>query len=1046
MERRRESLPALIFFLLMAFVMFTSMFELPFYLFITLLVVLIAIVLIVNLGYISRKKRPRTFNFEGMPFKLKPSLGFKIGKWVIIPIAFCVLIGFILFQNWWLTVKILQSMFSEKALLNWWNINFLNNYYFYACISIGLLVALSDPRIIITKDIEGKRKIYLHSKLWGVIKTVFSQIFGQDGFLKSFRKTEWTWDDKISFKRGIVWKLVEFLGGTFLIGPRVAQELALRYLIIAQYIETQSTSWITIIQRSFSILYTRLFTSEMPTGEWLLENSIILEFLTFIRIPILIFGTIWAIRLVISFIFNIWQGKITASLRYITMIGLIILTPILLNVPTQVFDITTPLIIRSIVIGEIVLIALTIFFSLHHVWVQRMITKIYKQKIILATLAIIVLGSVFSGPIVVAFQYSPALQGHWEDWVWTPKYLPTVEYTRWATGLEAIEELQITAAMDTGENLDILSNIRIFNDAAAKLRLKGRIGVNWMDFGAQPDIIMSGGKEYWIAPLTIVPSEIGSAEDKWREQRMLRSHSERILVVDAANGEIVPLNTIFNRTSSVSIYYGEGGLFASSDIIYIDVPNFPETHLPDYQGPASYIGEPDFVLTGFDRLWFFSGIYGQEVLRWDFGRGDWGDVKMLYQRDIKKRLSSILLPGMIIDDDPYIVSDPNGKLYYSLYVYVDRAMPTEYLDYPAHEDRFWRLFATVLIDVYDGSIKGYVLEMNDDNYIIDFYRSMYPQWNQDLPEWLETQLRYPEYLFEQQIDSYNWYHVSDPDNWQKNTDFFELTTGPGRSVIEDTRYITFSLNKTNYWAAVRLVEWYQSPGKNLAGLYVALNQEDIGSVFLIRSEDVAMTGPQLALDTITNYGPTKSLLTLNPNWKSGNIVLYVIGGSPYYFIPFYAETETTLSPTMVVTIDAISGSLGYNVIDDPTQPSEVGSAAAKAYSNLVGAQTELPAEARKEKIINEFENLNYTIRRPQEIGAPIEFQVGSSTFYIDEDWNTTKSLILDFINNWVIPNDVETLLQWETIENGVKYVNIGVLINLHGYLELDYVKIAYTSD
>jgi hypothetical protein len=175
-------------------------------------------------------------------------------------------------------------------------------------------------------------------------------------------------------------------------------------------------------------------------------------------------------------------------------------------------------------------------------------------------------------------------------------------------------------------------------------------------------------------------------------------------------------------------------------------------------------------------------------------------------------------------------------------------------------------------------------------------------------------------------------------------------------------------------------------------------------------------------------------------------VLYVIGSTPYYFIPFYAETETTLSPTMVVTIDALSLSLGYNVIDDPTKPSEVGSAAAKAYSNLVGAQIELPAEARKEKIINEFENLNYTIRRPQEISAPIEFQVGSSVFYIDEDWNATKSLTLDFINNWIIPNDVDTLLQWETTENGVKYVNIGVLINLHGYLELDYVKIAYTSD
>ena len=1046
MEKRRTPLPLIILFLITFLFAFANIFELPSYLIFALLIILVTIILIASTR--QRPQRPRGIppEFEEKEIPFRPPRGPRIGKWIIIPIAFGAVIGFILFENWWLTVRILQSMYSTKAEIDWWKINFLDNYYFYACIAIGLLIALSDPRIVITKDEEGKRRIYLHSKFWGVINAIFTQMYRYGGeFRVPTGMREGAWDDRISLKRGIVWKLLEFLVGALLIGPYVAKDLAFGYLLIAKWIETQQISWISFLQRCFSVLSTRLFTSEMPTGAWLIENSPILEFLTWIRTPIIIFGIIWAIRLIASFVFELLRGNIASSLRAITLIGLIILTPFLLQVPTQVFDITTPFYIRTMVIGEIILITLAVFFSLKMIWVQRGVGILYRRKIYLAMLIILVLGSLSVGPIVVAFQYSPAMQGHWKDWVWQPKYLPTVEYTRWATGLESIKEARVTAAMDTGENLEILSRIRVFSDAAAKLRFMPRIGVNWMDLGKQPDIIWSGGKEYWLAPLTIVQPPVGSTEDQWRAQRMLITHSERILTLDAASGDIIPISSVFNITGPVSMYYGEGGLFASSDMVYIGIPGFPETHLPEYVGPLSYTGEPDYVLTGLDRTWFFSGIYGQEMLRWDFGRGDYGDIKMLYLRDINKRLSSLLLPGMTIDEDPYIVCDPKGNVYYSLYIYVDRDMPTEYLDYPAHEDKFWRVFATILINTYDGSISGYLFKPDDKNYIMDFYRSMYPQWDQSIPKWLESQLRYPEFLFEKQIDSYNWYHVSNPDNWQKNTDFFELTTDANRNVIEDVRYVTFSLNKTDYWAAVRLVEWYQSPGQNLAGLYVALNGENIGNVFLIRSENVAVAGPQTALGTVNNYGSTKALLTLNPNWVSGNILLYVIRGTPYYFIPYYARAENTLSPAMVVTVDALSQRVGYYVIKDPTDASEVGSSPAKAYSNLIGLKIELTAEARRDKITNEFTQLGYTTKTPQQLNPNIAYQEGSSSYYKDEDWNNTRSLVSTFINTWAVPNKVNTILQWETTEGSVRYVNLGILISQNGVVELHYIKIAYSS-
>jgi hypothetical protein len=373
-------------------------------------------------------------------------------------------------------------------------------------------------------------------------------------------------------------------------------------------------------------------------------------------------------------------------------------------------------------------------------------------------------------------------------------------------------------------------------------------------------------------------------------------------------------------------------------------------------------------------------------------------------------------------------------------------MPTEYLDYPTNRDKFWRVFATVLINTYDGTIQGYFTGQDETNYVLDFYRSMYPQWNNSIPEWLETQLRYPEYLFEKQIDSYNIYHVADPLYWQEQSKFYELTTGAAGEPIEDVRYVAFSLNKTISWTSVRLVEKLQSPGKNLAGVYLALNGERLGEVFLLRGEDVAVIGPQVALDTINNFGSTKALLTLNPNWVHGNILMYVINNTPYYYIPFYAQATGTLSPAMVVTVDALSQKVGYYVITNPQDASEVGSAASEAYSDLVGVQVELTAEIRRQSVIDEFDakgqEKEFSVEIPERINPDVEFAPINSTYLTDADWPQTQSQIASFIDEWVTPYGIKTLFLRENKEAGT--IDFCVLINQLGIIELHCLRITYT--
>jgi len=301
-------------------------------------------------------------------------------------------------------------------------------------------------------------------------------------------------------------------------------------------------------------------------------------------------------------------------------------------------------------------------------------------------------------------------------------------------------------------------------------------------------------------------------------------------------------------------------------------------------------------------------------------------------------------------------------------------------------------------------------------------------------------------LFNKMIDTYNFYHVSDADLWQRNTDFFQLTTNSAGAVIEEVRFVTFSLNQQSLWAGVRLVEVFKASGKNLAGAYVALNGEDLGKIYLLRPGNIAIIGPQTAFDTINNFGATKTLLTLNQNWVSGNTLSYVINGAIYYFIPYYAQSQTTLSPAMMTVVNALTQKVGYYVISNPQDAAEVAGAAQKSYQNLVGQTVEVSAEARKQNVLKEFTTMNYTLRTPQELNPNVAYKEGNVTYLLDSDLPAVQALVSSFISQFVQPLGTSTVLTWETLESGSSNLNFGVLSNNQGVVELHSITITYAKN
>ena len=231
-------------------------------------------------------------------------------------------------------------------------------------------------------------------------------------------------------------------------------------------------------------------------------------------------------------------------------------------------------------------------------------------------------------------------------------------------------------------------------------------------------------------------------------------------------------------------------------------------------------------------------------------------------------------------------------------------------------------------------------------------------------------------------------------------------------------------------------------------MYVALNGKNLGENYLLLGGGDAVIGPQTALDSISNFSPTKSLLSLHPNWDSGNILMYVINGTLYYFVPYYAGTATSLAPAMIASVDALTQRVGYYVITNPQDAIEVGEGTANAYADLVGQQVQLTAERRRQQVLDIFEDSGYTPIKTSEPAANFD-ETTSLSYLTEEAWETTQTTLTSFINTWVAPFNLTNVLYWETTDDDNRFLHIGVLLDGLAFpdaLGLYALKIQYQSE
>ncbi len=579
--------------------------------------------------------------------------------------------------------------------------------------------------------------------------------------------------------------------------------------------------------------------------------------------------------------------------------------------------------IWAVILGFITMTSLGIFMYLYGKMQSEkdsanFIFSRYKQKKIIYVIVIVIAFTLT--PLI--FSIGPTLNlsdtAVWNEQQWIKKYNREIEWTSACAGLDMFEERPISSFAESSTTSDALmvTQVRQFDQSFAVQYLAASIGSTFEGL-ADSDIVYINDKEYWVAPKTVRFSEI--AGDAVQTNTELYDHVEGFLAMDTFTGDLINVSSTFNITENYPIFFGEsespryleqtlgysetGALGAYDSDILLNT-NWSEG-IPNNQ--FTYEGEPDGILTGLEGFWKTVNI---GLIAYAFK----SDHQYLINRNVKSRVYQILLPQLRIDSDPYLVFDiTRGKMYYavSIYTYINVG---SYAQFP-----ILRFLGVSLVDVISGEMSFYENPSLDPigdptSPLWEIYLTKY-DW-QPVPNWLKAQLRYPEDLFELQLEANYKYHVSNSQTWKRGDDFHE------RPEDGNLFYIETDLGEGIEYIGLDLVEYQGQTATLLAGIYVVRHGDHFGEAifYYTRDSNENLIGPKTARET---YGSEATQeLTLISGKRHGNTLIYPLGGSIYYYVPTYSTAGSLQQLKLAGFVEAFVRNVGY------------GENAQEAYNNL----------------------------------------------------------------------------------------------------------------
>ncbi len=755
-----------------------------------------------------------------------------------------------LFAIWtFLGWSIAEHVYSLKAGLDWFGINFYGGSTFVAAALFALLVV--NPRVgrsdigSLISVLSRRLTPYEESERPGEVKT-----------------GRWLWG---------LWQVVKWaIVFGFFVGNRAFPFLGQVMNPIAMLAQGLG-DWSAVGRVFLLPIFPASgndFVSLMPSME------VQYRLLSYVGTALL---TVFAIRIVLRLLRNITTRTTEVWVRNLLLVLAAIILTVILGAPYWRMDAATPYAYGL----TWVLLALAIFGWFYVS--KRREAQPPRLGIYRAVAVVLIIGLVVQGGGLAYLYFN--WNNNYLPYQWLPGTQKQITVTRWAAGLDRIQVSPVLS-LPTSNSSTILSVVRQWDQQAATVTNTREIGAyNWMTLGSS-EIVFLRNAEYWVSPTT--PS---FPSTDWISEHLLFTHAARVLVINTYNGsEISPVKA-YGISSEPPIYYGEGDGFNQN--VYVHVPGYAEIQ------NASYTSAADYTLDGWQKgLWF---TFAEGQLGFAFSGPP---IQMLWNRNVFDRVQSILIPGLVEDPAAYLASDGKG-LYYVVQIYIDYPIQSSF----AASD-YLRFFGVALVNLSDGSMNFYTVSnligKGSSDFLTTFYSRYYSSW-QSPPSWLIPQLRYPEQLLGSpsvpgQLDYDFLFHVNDPFVWRSGSQFYE------RPESNPVQYIPWAVGNNVYFVGTQLVHFRSAASKNLAGLYIAYGGDRLGQIYLYENPSNSSTiiGPSAAVNALTTNSQVRTQLTLLPNYRFGSYLLYSVGGALTYFVAVYTNPGTAGVVTQLPFMTAVN--------------------------------------------------------------------------------------------------------------------------------------------
>lgn len=656
------------------------------------------------------------------------------------------------------------------------------------------------------------------------------------------------------------------------------------------------------------------------------------------------------------------------------------------------------------------------------------------------------------------------------------------------------------------QNNDTLSNIRLWDEQAAQSKLRSWLGLGNDVNLAATNIVRFNKTMYWAAATSPnLPADV-TPENTWYNEHFVYTHSAKgVLMMQASTGNVTDSSSYFKQKN---IYYGDSGPTGIFNQAWSAYPNgrttSDEIGGAFYNGPGgvnltppvSWIFEPNFMLSYTDssmHIMRFKDIYDRMSAMYPYFVYNFALGSSENQLNIRNvgvvpvtdgRTTYWLMPLIVLLDTSHVPWSSGDML---------------------------KLVGFALIDAYSGSVQ-IIRDDGGDSNNDAFSQIFFQQYSLDqnnknnggvtilsqVPEWLKTQLVYPEEMFSWKINRFNQYHITDPKTFIEAQQFYKV---PDDASSFYTIAKPLGFDKPQY-VGFQSIGASNSPSQNLVGYMVV--QNDAGNfgkmIFYSIPPDSTtnLIGASAARDLLEkdpSYANEKSLFR-NP--RVGDELLYRVGNQEVYFIPVYTSSDAAGAVAQIGAIAAVgassaTGKYYVGLGDIPRHAFEnyllkaagiipVNQSSALGVANRTTAAPTTTAATKPNAttpttasttIINKqvqekrlqaarilqlekiFTDAGLIVLKPTIISAPVSFKEANATFVANSQLDLARNSISKFLKEFSIAglaispsNNVTNatsstnaprIFEWQSDNNNT--VNFGLLKIVNGIVENHYISI-----